>query len=606
MKRKNFKHALCALTSLGLCLSLLGCSPQQAATSPTPSPTPSQSQQVEENVPSLSQPLTPGDYEVSIYGHNGVIVMDVSFSEQRIEDIQVREHTETAGIGDTAFDAVIPAILDGQTLDVDTVTGATITSTAIISGVTEAITMAGGNPDDFMRAVEDNTPGETIEKTADVVVIGSGAAGMAAALEARRAGASVVVLEKLPHVGGNTYICGGIIYGTGSQIQAENGLSDDSPEALAEYWMTRAEGNADADLLKMVAEHSGETIDWLVENGVEFNPTLSSPGTAGVLRGIKTDNGGVGLIVPIANTAQEEGVEILFNTTAQELVVEDGTVCGVTATSGKDTLHISAKAVVLATGGFDASYEMAQKYSPELASPISYSSPGNVGDGIVMAEAVGADTVFKGGVIGFRAVPGVTYRDPINGLRTANCLSVTAEGERYTNETIDYPIFYQNMKNTGSDMFYNVMDSTTPNEVLDSAVEAGVAFKADTIEELAAAAGIPVDTLTATVNRYNELCASGNDDDFGKAAEKMIPLTTAPYYAVKVVPATIGSMGGVKIDLDTHVLNQDGAAIPGLYAAGAVANGDFFYQTYPASGTSIQFCFTTGRIAGQQAAAFQP
>ena len=130
-------------------------------------------------------------------------------------------------------------------------------------------------------------------------------------------------------------------------------------------------------------------------------------------------------------------MEILLNTRATELLTKDGAVCGVKAQSGKDTLNITAGAVVLASGGFDADYETTKKYSPDLVSKTSYASPGNTGDGIVMAQAVGADTVFKGGVIGFRAVPGVTYRDPINSLRTANCLSVTEQGERYTNETID-------------------------------------------------------------------------------------------------------------------------------------------------------------------------
>ena len=554
--------------------------------------------------PSAGIALTPGDYEVSVDGHNGVIHMKVTLEEDRIGNIEILDHTETGLIGDAAFDALLPAIVADQNLEVDAAAGATVTSRAVISGVAEAIRMANGDPDDFMKpGAEDDAPGETIEREADVVVIGSGAAGLAAALEARRAGCSVLLLEKLSHAGGNTCICGGIIYGTGSEIQAANGLTGDSADALAQYWLDRAEGNADPELLQFVAEHSGETIDWLVENGVVFSPTLSAPGTAGVLRGIRTVNGGVDFVVPLLDKVQEEGVEVLLNTRATELIAQDGVVCGVTAVSGKDTLHIAAEAVVLATGGFDADPETARKYCPDLASDLSYSSPGNVGDGIVMAEAVGADTVFKGGVIGYRAVPGIGYRHPINNLRTANCLSVTQEGERYTNETIDYPIFYANMKATGSEMFYSIFDSAVPNETLELAAEGGYALKADTIEELAGAIGVPAETLSATVARYNELCAKGSDDDFGKAAEQMIAIEQGPFYALKVIPATIGSMGGVKINLNAEVLNTEGGTIPGLFAAGATANGDFLYQTYPASGSAIQFAFTTGRVAGQQAAA---
>lgn len=597
---RNMKRKIPLLLAL-LLVFAAGCAPKAPEESQPPEPTVSA-----EATPEVSDvTLTPGSYEVSIFGHNATILMKVTMEEHRIADVEVLEQAETQGIGDTAFTTLIPAIIEGQSLNVDAVTGATVTSTAIISGVTEAIRMAGGDPEDFQKAAaQDDTPGQTIEKEADVVVIGSGAAGIAAALEARRAGASVLVLEKLPHVGGNTYICGGIVYGTGSRIQAEYGLEGDSVDALAKYWMDRAEGNADADLVRFVAEHSGETIDWIVENGVELGENISAPGTAGVKRGIKTANGGVGFIIPLTNKAQEEGVEILLNTRATELLTKDGAVCGVKAQSGKDTLNITAGAVVLASGGFDADYETTKKYSPDLVSKTSYASPGNTGDGIVMAQAVGADTVFKGGVIGFRAVPGVTYRDPINSLRTANCLSVTEQGERYTNETIDYPIFYANMKKTGSDLFYSIFDSAEPNETLDKAVEGGFAYRADSLAQLAAMTGMPAEALEASVARYNELSAKGSDDDFGKAADKMTAIEQAPFYALKVVPATIGSMGGVKIDLQTQVLDAAGNAIPGLYAAGAVANGDFFYQTYPASGSAIQFGFTTGRVAGQQAAAY--
>ena len=160
------------------------------------------------------------------------------------------------------------------------------------------------------------------------------------------------------------------------------------------------------------------------------------------------------------------------------------------------------------------------------------------------------------------------------------------------------------MVQTGSPMFYQVFDSTIQFDDVETAIELGVAFKGDTIEELAKAAGLPEKTLKETVERYNAACKAGVDEEFGKAAERLVAIEQGPFYILKLAPATIGSLGGIKVDLDTHVLNAQGTPIEGLFAAGAVANGDFFNKTYPASGTSICMCFTFGRIAGTNAAAY--
>lgn len=587
------KKMTCWILCLVMALSLAACGVQSDGQTPTPP-----AEQPQEELPELKA----GEYMTSTYGHNGILKLKVTTDEHRVVSIEVVESLETPEIAQTAFDQLIPAIIEQQNIALDAVAGATVTSNAILEGVTEAIKTAGGKAEQFTKMPEqDNTPAQTIEKTADVVVIGSGAAGLSAAIEARKAGASVIVLEKLPHIGGNTYISGGYVYGTGSDYQASKGFTEDSPKDLAAYWMERSENTAWEEMLQLVAERSGETIDFLVENGVEFGDPIPC-GTSPVLRGLRSPSGGVGLIIPIEKKARELGAEILLNTTAQELLTEGGRVCGVRAVSGRDTVIVRADSVVLATGGYDADGEVMAKYSPDVAGQMSRSSPGNVGDGIRMAMEVGAATALKGGYIGTTSVPGVGYRDPIN-KRFGNVLACTEEGKRFVNEVVDYPLYHKAMTQSGSKLFFQVFDATLQPEGLENAIQSGVAFTGNTIEELARAAGLPEKALAESVARYNASCAAGVDEEFGKPADKLIPIAEAPFYAVKIAPATIGSIGGVKIDLEARVLDEQGNGIEGLFAAGAVANGEFFYKTYPASGSSICMSFTFGRIAGTNAAA---
>jgi len=547
---------------------------------------------------------TAGTYTASAQGNNGPVEVSVTFDGDRITDITVTNHSETAGIAEAPIEKIPTAIVAGQTLKVDVISGATMTSNAILAAVADCVQQAGGDVEALKVAEATTAVAEDEEITYDVVVLGGGAAGLAAAAEAADAGASVVLLEKLSHLGGNTLISGGLVYATGTSFQKDAGV-EDSVESLVDYWMTRAEGNADEAMLTLVAEKSGETIDWLMKNGVELTgPTTS--GTSPVPR-MQSAGGGSGIVLPLTEAVEARGVKIYTDTAAQTLLTDEtGAVIGVEALAadGHKVTAYANRGVVIATGGYDVSEEMKAKYAPSIAGSYSYSSPGNVGDGINMATAVGADTVFKDGSIGFRGIrESFSFASALDAQIWNPYLYVDAKGARFVNETSDYPIFHSAMLKNGSDHFFLIYDAATANaEVLDPAVEEGYAYKADTIEALAEAAGMDAATFTATVSRYNEL-AGKEDADFGKSAELMTGIGEGPYYALKVVPATIGSMGGVKTDLSAQVLNTEGAVIPGLYAAGAVANGDFFYKEYPASGTSIQMCLTMGRIAGANAAA---
>jgi flavocytochrome c len=440
-------------------------------------------------------------------------------------------------------------------------------------------------------------------RTFDVVVVGSGAAGLSAAIEAAEAGAKVAVIEKLPMVGGSTLLSGGYVYGTGSAIQKKAGIKD-SADDLAKYWSDRAEGAANMEQIKLVAEKSGQTIDWMVGMGVEF-PTLVPAGISPVARAHQTKDGGVGLVTPMKKYADSKNVAFFMETSATKLLTDGkGTVTGVAA-KGKDgkAIEFKARAVVLATGGFDRNPNLESELTPDYQTPNTFVAVGNTGDGLLMAQAVGAVTEGHGGVIGFRGVPGeTTFLTDVSSLIWVPSLYVNKEGKRFVNESSDYPIFHQALNKQTDKMSFLIFDKSTSQPALDKAVEKGVAFSADTIPALAAAAGIDAQGLAATVADYNKLVARGKDTQFGKNLKGLPPIAKPKFYALKVAVATLGTMTGVKIDLDTHVLNAKGKAIPGLFAAGEIANGGFFNQVYPASGTSIQMSLTFGRIAGKTAA----
>ncbi|MCR3921318.1 MAG: FAD-dependent oxidoreductase [Firmicutes bacterium] len=441
--------------------------------------------------------------------------------------------------------------------------------------------------------------------TTDVLVIGGGAAGLAAAIEAVEAGASVILLEKLPALGGSTVISGGIMYAAESPVQERAGVEENWQD-LAAYWIEMAEGDVDEDLINYIAENSGETIAWLEGLGVEFSENLSAQGISPALRGhVSAANGGLGLIGPTGDVASEKGVEIMLNTAATSLIIdEDGRVTGAEAEGENGELFtITAGSVVLATGGFDKSVEMLEEYAPVAAGHISYVSPGNVGDGLRMAVEAGADVVAKNGVIGFRGVAAdYPYSRPLGGLVFMPSLYVDEDGNRFMNEANHYAIMYEKMVETGGDDFYSIFDKNSPVVgTLEDSLDTGYVSKADSFEDLAEAIGVPVDAFMATVDRFNELAAAGNDEDFGNAA--IAPLEDGEVYALSVSPATLGTFGGPRINLAGEVLNTAGEAIQGLYAVGEVANGQLYKTIYPASGTSITMSFTLGRVTGAEAAA---
>ena len=559
--------------------------------------------------------FTEGTYTATADGFHGPLTIEVNVSDSEIISMEMTESVERSGIGDAAFDKISAQILEDQTLKVDIATGATVSSGAIMTAVKDALTQAGGDIEYLMsKEVEHNYEEQTIDT--DVVVIGSGGAGMSAAIEAAKGGAEVVVLEKLSRTGGSTRTSSGMIVVGGSELQEEAGI-EDSVEALKEYWIERGNDDIDEDMAVFAAEKANEALDFLMDAGVGYTKDLILiSGTTTIPRAhIPPGYGGEFMDMLVAQ-AEELGVVIYTDTPAESLIQNaDGKIVGVNATQNGADFTVNASAVIVATGGFDHSEELKAEYSPDAVGAWAVSAPGNTGDGIVMGTEVGADTVFKGGVIGWKVVSPLYGHTtmigrPIYGLPN---LIVNESGSRFADESEDYPFLFKNMVKDGGDMFYFIFDSEASDtetlealtgtlESLDAAVEAGVAYKADTIEELAEMAGL--DNLQASVDGFNAAVAGGADEEFGRDVATMQEIGAGPFYALQSQIGTLGTFGGLKVNIDSEVLDTAGNAIPGLYAAGEVANGDFFTDIYPASGSSISMCVIFGREAGINAAAY--
>ena len=535
-----------------------------------------------------------GVFEGEANGFHGPVKVSVTLENGAMTDVTVTEQAETYGVSDYSISEMPKRIVEHQSWNVDVTTGATFSANAVKYAVRNALKEAGVEGLD--AEVHETAEDETLD--ADVLIIGAGIAGLSAAIEAANAGTKVIVLEKLDRLGGSSVTSGGYVYGTGSQMNKDD---------MVAYYNERTGGDMDVNMVTYWAEHSGESVDWLIdEMGVVFDAGVVATGTSPALRGHLASLGGGAIMIPMWEKAlANENITIIRHAAVQQLLSEGDTVTGAVADHYGATLTVNAKAVIVATGGFDRSPEYMAKYVPNSEGVPSMSSCGNTGDEIPWGEALGASFVFKGGVMGMHTSDAsYTLTGNYNLLSFLPTLGVNDKGERFMNESLDYPLFYEAMDKNGTSCAWWIFDTSMADFVplMDMAVARRSGFKADTLEELGKAAGLDAETFAATVARYNELGAKGVDEDFGRAG--IYPLSDqGPYYAIKVIRSTVAGFGGFEINTESQVLKTDGTPFPNLFAAGECASGQFFATVYPASGSMLSISTTFGRVAGENAAA---
>ena len=584
-------------------------------------------------------------------GKNGDVKVSVTFDDGRITDVDVIEHNETAGICEPAIERIPAAIVENQSIAVDAVAGATLTSQAILNAVADCIVQAGGDLEDYqVQPASPEKSTEVKDLTCDVVIVGAGGSGMAAAMAANEAGAKVILVEKSASIGGSSVMSGGM-GAVGSSLQAESGTADFTAADWLSDWLDQQNYMVSAPMIFKYISESGKTVDWLIENGVEMEFVGHRLGDL-IDDPIATYHtwSGDGLAANLKKNLDRilaDGGEIFYETTGKSVIMENGEAKGIVAEQADGTtLNIHARAVIICTGGYGADAAMMEELLGFKTNGIN--SGTQTGDGIRMGVEAGAATEgmenveFHGVAIPDELKPA----DLVFGetdlvsllIEEPSAVWVNSDGDRFTNEDITYDTAYTgNIASRQGDQYYSIVNQyildvwendgqasigrVTGNngfyppavdepwvglsEQLEKYMASGAVVKADTLEELAEKLGISVDHLTAAFAMYNDSCKKGVDEYLGKPAEFLIAMEDGPYYAVIGRASELCTLGGLKITTDMEVVSTEGSVIPGLYSAGVDCSGSIFHGVYVSyEGVTMGWAMTSGRLAGENAAAF--
>lgn len=592
-----------------------------------------------------------GDFTGTAKGFGGDVSVTLTLTDGAITGCTAEGKDETQGVGSEAIAQMPGKIAESGSIAVDGVSGATATSTAIKEAAAAALTAAGLNPDDYKTAVENDTTAEDSTVDADVVVVGAGGAGMTAAITAAAEGKSVVVLESQSMVGGNSVRATGGMNAAKTVYQDENEFGESAgvektlktaaekyadnetitalAKTVSEQWaayqanptgyfdsvelmeldtMIGGKGINDPELVETLCANSADAIDWLDEHGITLH-NVSSFGGASVKRihrpvnaEGKTVSVGSYMIPLLQENCEKAGVKMMLDTTATEILTDaNGAAVGVKATGASgETVTVNAKAVVLATGGFGANLDMVVKYKPELKGFMTTNAPGIQGQGIEMAQAIGAATVDMDQIQIHPTVEANTAALITEGLRGDGAILINEEGKRFIDEvgTRDV-VSAAEIAQTGS-YSWLVVDQAMADasSVIQGYIKKGYTVTGATYEELGKAMGVDAAAFAETMEKWNSYVEAKNDPDFGRTSFAN-PLNTAPYYAVKVTAGVHHTMGGLKINANTEVLNEKGEVIPGLFAAGEVTGG--VHGANRLGGNAVADFTVFGRIAGAAA-----
>ncbi|HIY58015.1 MAG TPA: flavocytochrome c, partial [Candidatus Tetragenococcus pullicola] len=439
----------------------------------------------------------------------------------------------------------------------------------------------------------------------DIIIVGAGGAGMSAALQAKEAGANPVILEKMPIAGGNTLKSSGGMNASETKFQKEQDI-EDSNDTFFEDTLKGGGGTNDQELLRYLVDHSAEAIDWLDGMGITLD-NISFSGGASVKRIHRpSDGSAVGgyLVDGLTQNVFEQNIPLFVNANVNSIVQKDDEIKGVTVEIGGKEKQISSEAVIVTTGGFGGNEEMIVKYRPDLEGYVSTNSEGSTGDGITMIEALGGQVVDMDKI---QVHPTVVQKDGMlvsETIRGEGGILVNQEGKRFYNELETRDKVSAAVSALPEGYAYAVFDNglATRAKQVDFYKEQGAVVEGDTIEELASKINVPEDVLKETLDTWNQAVANQNDSEFDRETGMDYDLSEGPFYAIEIAPGIHHTMGGVKINTNTEVLDTDGNTIPGLFAAGEVTGG--LHGDNRIGGNAVADIVIFGRQAGEQSASF--
>lgn len=586
-------------------------------------------------------------------GNNGPVKVEIVADKEKIYSVKVTEHQETMGIGDKAAEQLPAAIVAGQSLQVDAISGATVTSNAILEAVRAALASAGLDASVFEHApLVSGEKADDVVLDTDIVIVGAGGAGMTAAIEAADAGKRVILLESQSMVGGNSVRATGGMNAADTRWQDENAFDEaagvektlktaaekyadnaeitglaktvqeqwdsyrlapdgyfDSVELMELDTMIGGKGINDFTLVKTLAENSAGAIGWLDTIGAELH-NVGSFGGASVKRIHRPVNAegkttAVGAyMVPILeeNVRKRENISLLLSTTAEEILTDGkGAAVGVKASGESgNTVTIHAKAVVLTTGGFGANLKMVEQYNPKLKGFMTTNAAGAQGQGIVMGEKAGAAVVDLDQIQIHPTVEANSAHLITEGLRGDGAILVNSEGKRFIDEVGTRDVVSAAEIAQPGSFAWLVIDQKMADKsaVIQGYIKSGYTVTGEDAAKLAAAMGVDGAAFSETLDSWNGYVAAKQDPDFSRTSFAE-PLE-GTLYAIKVMPGIHHTMGGLRINTKTEVLNDEGQAIAGLFAAGEVTGG--VHGANRLGGNAVSDFTVFGRIAGENAA----
>lgn len=528
-----------------------------------------------------------GTYSAEAQGFHGLIKLEVEVDENSILNVIVVEHDETQGVGSNAIDKLPSLIVEHQSLAVEAISGATVTSDALVKAVEMALVEAGASSEDLYTEIKDETV--TLEDTTtDIVVVGAGGAGMAAAIEAASSGKNVIILEKTGVVGGTTTLATTAYNAGGSSVQNEM----ENPFTAEDYYAKIVGNSTEEDpIARIQANRSGADADWLIGMGADMTKVINGS------QHVTTDGSSFGsmLVSTLSNKINELNIDVRLNAKGVKLITDSEKVVGIEVETEDGNYKISADAVILATGGFASNPEFVDKYTPQWSGYPSTASVGATGDGIAMALELGA-AISNMDKCSPQTVAFNTGSSTISFtfLRYNGAILINKEGARFVNELGVESVLGTSIKEATDGGAYIVIDQTLADssEQVQGFIEAGYFQKAETIEDLASIIHCDVETLAETIATYQTAVETQNDTEFNRTVGMTMDFKTAPYYTAWITPANQTTLGGLVIDTEAHVLREDGSIIKGLYAGG---------ETTSSNGHGLTRAVTIGRLAGETA-----
>ena len=562
---------------------------------------------------SMAAPVTA---EGTGVGKHGDITVAVTFDAGKIQDIKIVKNAENPILAKKVFTDLKDQVVALSSTDVDLVSGATFSAKGFIDAVNDAakkagVTLAKADKKALKKAARE------LPKTSnyDVVVIGAGGAGFSAAITAKNAGANVVLIEKMPAVGGNSLISGAEMNVARNWVQPKLGINDDSPELHAQDTFKGGDGKGDMKVINVMTHEALDAAKWCRDYlGVRFeDDNLFFFGGHSRKRAlIPVGHTGTEFIAKFQAKADELGIPVITNMKAEELIKDkDGRVVGVKATMDGSEYTFNAKGgVVLATGGFGANPEMVKKYNPKIDERFKTTdAPGSTGEALYMAERAGAELVNMGYIQTYPICAPISGAiELIADARFDGAIMLNQEGKRFVEELQRRDVLSEAILNqTGRYcwVLWNDNIGKISNTVKAHANEyeaftkQGVMTTCDDLKCIADFTKIPFDQLRKTVKRVSDMAGKGNDKDFNHRAGLM-DMQQGKYYVIKAVPSTHHTMGGVRINEKAEALTAEGKVIPGLWAAGEVTG--VTHGTNRLGGNAYTDIIVFGRIAGEAAA----